>query len=62
MKIVPLPDSLVQHPCEVVGPGDTVDDLIRGYVLNTSCVGEYKITVDGLIKYNNTLKGMVDGE
>lgn len=60
--IAPLPESLVVHPCEVVGPGNTVDSLTRGYALNTSCVGEYKITIDGIKKYNESQKELANGE
>ena len=38
-----LPEALLIDPCEPVSAGDTVRSLIRGYVKNTGCVGEYRI-------------------
>ena len=52
----PLPDSLLYHPCDVVGAGNTVQSLAKAYVINTNCVGEYSIVVDKIIKYNEELK------
>ena len=44
--LVLTPDSLLVDPCEVVGAGDTVRTLAKGYVANTSCVGDYKLLLE----------------
>lgn len=30
-------------PCEASGAGDTVASLAKGYILNTDCIGSYKL-------------------
>lgn len=40
------PDSLMVDPCVAVGAGDTVRTLAKGYVTNTSCVGDYKLLLE----------------
>ena len=57
-KVVLTPNSLLTHPCEAVGAGDTVRTLARGYVKNTSCVGEYKLLLDKIIKHKLQVKGL----
>ena len=52
-KIVLTPDSLLVHPCEATGAGDTVRSLARGYVKNTTCIGEYKLLLDKIIKHKS---------
>lgn len=49
--LVLTPDTLLVDPCEVVGAGDSVRSLAKGYVRNTSCVGEYKLLLDKQRKY-----------
>lgn len=61
VKVVPIPNSLLQHPCEPVGPGNTVESLAKGYAINTACVGEYKITIDGIKQYNKKQEELRDG-
>lgn len=56
----PIPNSLLQYPCEPLGPGTTLMSLERGYVENTACIGEYKITLDGLVRYNDKQKELGD--
>lgn len=41
-----IPDSLVEHPCTVTGAGDSLEGLVKGYIKNTSCVGDYRTLVD----------------
>lgn len=44
-----------------MGVGRTVDSLVKGYAYNTTCVGKYEATLDGLIQYNDKQKGLQDG-
>lgn len=37
------PDSLLVDPCEPLGAGDSVGTLSKGYVTNTSCLGQYRL-------------------
>lgn len=55
-KIVLTPDSLLVHPCEATGAGDTVRSLARGYVKNTTCIGEYKLLLDKIIKHKSQVE------
>ena len=59
---VPIPDSLFYYPCDPVAPGKTKSSLARAYVKNTTCIGEYKITIDGIKEYNDKLKQLKNGE
>lgn len=52
------PNTLVYHPCEPVGVGVGLVGLERGYVKNTTCVGEYKSVIDGILQYNNSIENM----
>jgi hypothetical protein len=65
-KPVPTPETLLISPCDPVGPGSTVRTLARGYVKNTSCVGEHKEVLDGIRAYNRKIlddsDGVVDGK
>ena len=53
VKEVPVysPKSLMVDPCEPVGAGYTVASLARGYVTNTSCLGQYKLLLQNQRKY-----------
>ena len=51
-----MPDSLISFPCQVVGAGYTEESLVKGYVHNTTCVGEYQSVMEGINNYNQTLK------
>lgn len=44
-KEVPVttPKSLLVDPCEPVGAGDSIRTLAKGYVANTSCLGQYRL-------------------
>lgn len=55
-KIVLTPDSLLVHPCEATGAGDTVRSLARGYVKNTTCIGEYKLLLDKIINHKDQVE------
>lgn len=59
-KIVLTPDSLLVHPCEATGAGDTVHSLAKGYVKNTSCVGEYKLLLDKIIKHKIQVQSLYE--
>lgn len=54
-----MPNSLIDYPCDVVGVGDTVESIIKAYIENTTCVGQYKGVVKGIEGYNNSIKGIV---
>lgn len=40
------PSQLLQDPCEAIGAGDSVRTLAKGYVANTSCLGQYKLLLE----------------
>ena len=40
------PESLLVDPCEAISAGDTVRSLAKGYVANTSCLGQYKLLLE----------------
>lgn len=44
--IVTTPDALLVDPCNVIGAGDTVRSLAKGYVVSVSCVREYQLLLD----------------
>ena len=44
--IVTTPDSLLVDPCNVIGAGDTVRSLAKGYVVSVSCVREYQLLLE----------------
>lgn len=44
--LVTSPESFLIDPCEPIGAGDTVRSLARGYVANTSCLGQYKLLLE----------------
>ena len=48
---VPTPESLLVDPCEPKGAGYTVHSLVRGYVSNTSCIGQYRLLLIKQRKY-----------
>lgn len=52
----PAPDSLIYHPCRPVGAGTTEKSLIRSYLTNVKCIGDYKNVVDGIENYNEDVK------
>lgn len=48
VKEVPVltPKSLMVDPCEAIGAGDRVGTLAKGYVVNTSCLGQYRLLIE----------------
>ena len=62
VELVPTPEHLLVHPCEVVGVGNTVESLAKGYIINTTCVGQYKSTLNGIKDYNKTIKDLTQQE
>lgn len=56
VQSAPIPENLLVHPCAPVGVGDTVGSLARAYAINTTCVGDYKNTLQGIIDYNDFIK------
>ena len=55
---VHLPSSLIHHPCDPIGVGNTVDSLTRAYIDNTICIGKYKSVVTSIDEYNNKIKSL----
>lgn len=53
-----MPDSLLVSPCESVSAGDSVRTLAKGYVANTSCLGQYKLLLEKQIKYKKEIEGV----
>ena len=54
-KPVKVPERLLKAPCEPVGAGETLESLSKGYIKNTSCVGQYENTLEGIRKYNSSI-------
>lgn len=40
------PESLLVDPCNVIGAGDTVRSLAKGYIVSVSCVREYQLLLE----------------
>lgn len=56
----PIPSSLIKHPCQPVGAGDTVKSLQKGYIENLYCIGKYKGVVNSIESYNQNIEGLRD--
>lgn len=56
----PLPSSLIVHPCEPVGVGNSVHSLAKAYLDNTACIGMYKGVVKSIEGYNNRVKELAE--
>lgn len=54
-KPVKVPERLLKAPCEPVGAGETLESLAKGYIKNTSCVGQYENSFESIRKYNNSI-------
>lgn len=50
-----IPEGLVQSPCIPVGAGETLESLAKGYIKNTSCIGQYEGNLESIRKYNNSI-------
>lgn len=50
-----VPERLLKAPCEPVGVGETLEGLAKGYIKNTSCVGQYENVLESIRKYNNAI-------
>jgi hypothetical protein len=53
-----MPNSLLQQPCEAVEAGDTVRSLAKGYVSNTSCVGQYQLLIKKQKEYKERVEAL----
>lgn len=53
---VPIPDSMLEVPCEPVGPGKTEATFKRGFTKNLGCIGLYKNSLDAIKQYNDEMK------
>lgn len=51
-----MPDSLLVDPCEAIEAGETVRSLAKGYVTNTSCVGQYMLLLDKQREYKTNIE------
>jgi hypothetical protein len=50
------PDSLLVEPCNVIGAGDTVRSLARGYVVSVSCVREYQLLLEKQRRHKESME------
>lgn len=53
-----MPDSLLVEPCEAIEAGDTVRSLAKGYVTNTSCVGQYMLLLEKQREYKTEIEAV----
>ena len=62
VKEVPVytPDSLLVDPCEPIGAGDTIRTLAKGYITNTSCIGEYRLLLDKQRQHKEKMRLIYD--
>lgn len=56
-----IPDGLLVDPCEAVGAGDSVRTLAKGYVSNTSCLGQYKLLLEKQRKHKKEQQELYNG-
>ena len=50
------PESLLVDPCEAISAGDTVRLLAKGYVANTSCLGQYKLLLEKQRRHRDEMR------
>lgn len=51
-----MPDSLLISPCDSKSAGETVGSLVKGYVENTSCIGEHKRLIEAQKEYKHRVE------
>lgn len=56
-----MPDSLLVSPCDGSPAGDTVRELAKGYVANTSCMEQHKRLLESQQKYKREIEGLYNG-
>lgn len=54
------PDSLLVDPCNVIGAGDTVRSLAKGYVVSVSCVREYQLLLEKQRRHKKEMEKVYD--
>lgn len=54
--LVLTPDNLLVDPCVPTGAGETVRSLAKGYVKNTSCIGEYQLLLEKQRKHKDEMR------
>lgn len=54
------PDTLLQHPCENIPPGETVRSLAVGYANNTSCVNQYYLLIERQKEYKQRIERLYE--
>lgn len=54
-KLYLTPESLLQHPCKIVGPGRTVRGLGASYAANTSCAHQYYFLIEAQKEYREKM-------
>lgn len=54
--LVLTPDNLLVDPCVPIGAGETVRSLVKGYVKNTSCIGEYQLLLEKQRKHKLSME------
>jgi len=53
---VTTPDSLLVDPCNVIGAGDTIRSLAKGYVVSVSCVREYQLLLEKQRRHRDEMR------
>lgn len=51
-----LPDTLMEHPCTVIGAGVSLGGLTKGYLQNTACVGDYYLLIEKQREWTDEVK------
>lgn len=51
-----LPEALLEHPCAIVGAGVSLGSLTKGYLHNTSCVGDYYLLIEKQREWTNEVR------
>jgi hypothetical protein len=46
----------MEHPCTVIGAGVSLGSLTRGYLQNTSCVGDYYLLIEKQREWTNEVR------
>ena len=58
--LVTVPESLLVDPCEPLGAGDTRRSLAKGYVANTSCLGQYKLLLEKQRRHKESMEKLYE--
>ena len=54
MPILP-PESLLVSPCKPIPAGTTGEETVKGYIVNTSCITQYEVTLQSVRDWKVTI-------